>query len=122
MIERPGVNPLHKLYMSYTINQASVPRHFVDFIARHVPSSLRSSHTIILSMSRAKSPIDIGDLTDKGKRMATTKSAADRGEVLFKLPIEGVGKVVCTQPAKQVYLVTFTSGADNRLVSVCSNL
>lgn len=50
--------------------------------------------------------------------MATSKPSAERGEVLFELPIEGGGNVVCTQPAKQIYLVTFTSGADNRLTSV----
>lgn len=53
--------------------------------------------------------------------MAAGKKGADeRGEVLFELPIEGTGgNVVCTLPAKQIYLITFTSGADNRLISVC---
>lgn len=54
--------------------------------------------------------------------MATTKGAAqERGQVLFEVSIEGgAGNVVCTQPAKQVFLITFTSGPDNRLISVCS--
>lgn len=46
----------------------------------------------------------------------------DRGEVLFELPIGDSGKdgsVVVSQQAKQVYLLTFCSGADNRLISVC---
>ena len=47
---------------------------------------------------------------------ATTKA----GELLFKLPIASSnGNVVCTLPATRVYLVTFTSGADNRLTTVC---
>lgn len=50
------------------------------------------------------------------------KGTDERGEVLFELPIEATGgSVVCTLPAKQVYLITFASGADNRLVSVCFN-
>ena len=45
--------------------------------------------------------------------------AKERGEVLFELPIDGSGgNVTVTQPAKQIYLITFTSGADNRLISV----
>ena len=43
----------------------------------------------------------------------------ESGKVLFELPIAATsGKVVCTQPAKQVYLITWTSGADNRLLTV----
>lgn len=46
--------------------------------------------------------------------------AKERGEILFELPIDGSGgNVTVTQPAKQIYLITFTSGADNRLISVC---
>jgi hypothetical protein len=43
----------------------------------------------------------------------------ESGKVLFELPIAATGgKVVCSLPAKQVYLVTWTSGADNRLLTV----
>lgn len=50
--------------------------------------------------------------------------ASQRGEVLFELPIAGIdshegGKVVVTKPAKGVYLVAWSSGADNRLIKVC---
>ena len=44
---------------------------------------------------------------------------AERGEQLFTLPIGSDGHVVVTQPAKQVYLVAFESGTDNRLTTVC---
>ena len=45
---------------------------------------------------------------------------------LFELPIRGGGElgvggngnIVCTQPAPKVYLLTFTNGPDNRLVTV----
>ena len=40
--------------------------------------------------------------------------------MLFELPIAATGgNVVVTQPARQVYLLTWTSGADNRLNTVC---
>lgn len=52
--------------------------------------------------------------------MTTTKGSSERGEVLFELTVdEAGGNFVCTRPAAQVYLITFTSGADNRLTSVC---
>lgn len=44
--------------------------------------------------------------------------AAKRGAVLFELPVGAQGKLVCTQPKDKVYLVTFTSPPDNRLISV----
>ncbi|QIW98710.1 hypothetical protein AMS68_004228 [Peltaster fructicola] len=40
-----------------------------------------------------------------------------KSTVLFKLPIESNGSVVVTQPAEKVYLLTFTSPPDNRLVT-----
>ena len=51
------------------------------------------------------------------------------GEVLFELPVRGdkdlgvggSGKIVCTQPRPQIYLVTFTNEPDNRLVTVRKN-
>ncbi len=50
---------------------------------------------------------------------AKESGAADRGNVLFDLPISATGgSVVVTQPAKKVYLITFVSGEDNRLTSV----
>ncbi|WPH00213.1 putative carnitinyl-CoA dehydratase [Acrodontium crateriforme] len=40
------------------------------------------------------------------------------GKVLFQLPIAATkGKVVCTEPKPQVYLITFTSPPDNRLLA-----
>ncbi|KAK5116848.1 hypothetical protein LTR85_009108 [Meristemomyces frigidus] len=39
------------------------------------------------------------------------------GQVLFELPIAESGRVVCTSPKDKVYLVTFTSPPDNRLVT-----
>ncbi|KAK3054101.1 hypothetical protein LTR09_004879 [Extremus antarcticus] len=49
---------------------------------------------------------------------AKESGAADRGNVLFDLPISATGgSVVVTQPAKKVYLITFVSGEDNRLTS-----
>lgn len=44
-------------------------------------------------------------------------------DVLFELPIRGVqdagkGKIVVTQPQAKVYLLSFESGPDNRLLSV----
>ncbi|GIZ45675.1 hypothetical protein CKM354_000883200 [Cercospora kikuchii] len=56
--------------------------------------------------------------------MATSKT----GPVLFEVPIdtgdkETCGKIVCTQPASKVYLLTFSSGQDNRLRSAfCTSL
>jgi len=44
--------------------------------------------------------------------------SAKRGEVLFELPIGKTGNLVCTTPKDNVYLITFTSPPDNRLVSV----
>ena len=35
---------------------------------------------------------------------------------LFTLPIVPSGKITCTQPAQQVYLLSFESPPDNRLV------
>ena len=50
---------------------------------------------------------------------STSMMEEESGKVLFELPIAATsGKVVCTQPAKQVYLITWTSGADNRLLTV----
>lgn len=45
---------------------------------------------------------------------------AGKGPELFKLPIANEGSVVVTQPADKVYLLTFTSPPDNRLVTVGS--
>jgi hypothetical protein len=44
---------------------------------------------------------------------------AQAGEVLFRLPIAATnGEIVVTQPQTQVYLLTFNSPADNRLLPV----
>jgi hypothetical protein len=44
---------------------------------------------------------------------------AQAGEVLFKLPIAATnGEIVVTQPKPQVYLLTFNSPDDNRLLAV----
>lgn len=44
---------------------------------------------------------------------------AQTGEVLFKLPIAVTkGEIVVTQPQPQVYLLTFNSPQDNRLLPV----
>jgi len=40
-----------------------------------------------------------------------------RGAVLFELPIGEKGNLICTQPKEKVYLLTFKSGADNRLIT-----
>ncbi|KAM3416541.1 enoyl-CoA hydratase/isomerase family protein [Cercospora zeina] len=50
--------------------------------------------------------------------MATSKT----GPVLFEVPIdtgdkETSGNIICTEPASKVYLLTFSSGPDNRLRS-----
>ena len=50
---------------------------------------------------------------------ASSSSSPKRGEVLFELAIGDDGNLVCSEPAAQVYLVTWTSRADNRLTSVC---
>jgi len=42
----------------------------------------------------------------------------NQGKILFELPIADKGNVICTQPREKVYLVTFTSPPDNRLVTV----
>lgn len=47
---------------------------------------------------------------------------ASRGDLLFELAIGKEGNIVVTQPAPKVYLVTFTSPPDNRLVTVCDTL
>lgn len=44
---------------------------------------------------------------------------AIRGDLLFELAVGKEGNIVVTQPAPNVYLVTFTSPPDNRLVTVC---
>ena len=45
---------------------------------------------------------------------------AAKDNVLFRVPIDGdAGQVVVTQPAEKVYLLTFGSPPDNRLVTVC---
>ena len=44
--------------------------------------------------------------------------SVQRGEHLFELPIAETGRLVCTRPKDKVYLVTFTSPPDNRLVTV----
>jgi hypothetical protein len=50
---------------------------------------------------------------------SAANSVAAGGDVLFELPIEDTGgKIVVTRPAEKVYLVTFSSGADNRLTTV----
>lgn len=57
--------------------------------------------------------------------MASSKSS----EILFELPIQGSqdlgvggsGKIVCTEPKPQIYLLTFTNAPDNRLVSAFCN-
>lgn len=50
-------------------------------------------------------------------------SMASTGKVLFELPIAATnGNVVCTEPAPQVYLITFTSPPDNRLLTVSIGL
>lgn len=43
---------------------------------------------------------------------------AKQGSVLFELPIGQAGKIVVTEPAKKVYLLTFSSPPDNRLTTV----
>ena len=50
--------------------------------------------------------------------MSAAAGARERGELLFELPIGSDGDVSVTQPAKQMYLMTFKSGADNRLTTV----
>ncbi|KAK5118817.1 hypothetical protein LTR62_000026 [Meristemomyces frigidus] len=46
-----------------------------------------------------------------------------KGEKLFEVPIGDTGKVVVSQPADKVYLVTFSSAPDNRLTtSFCQAL
>lgn len=73
-------------------------------------------------MKRARSSTDFAGLIESGKRMATGRGSAGSAQVLFAVPVESSGgEVVCTQPAKQVYLVTWTSGPDNRLTSVRSS-
>ena len=52
-------------------------------------------------------------------RRGSSSSTATRGEVLFELAIGKDGNVVCSEPAKQVYLITWTSRPDNRLATVC---
>jgi hypothetical protein len=50
--------------------------------------------------------------------MAPNQAAAG-GDLLFELPIDATnGKIVVTRPKDRVYLLTFTSGADNRLITV----
>lgn len=44
--------------------------------------------------------------------------ATDQGKTLFELPIKSDGSLVCTQPKEKVYVLTFTSPPDNRLVTV----
>ncbi|KAK5174212.1 uncharacterized protein LTR77_001292 [Saxophila tyrrhenica] len=47
-----------------------------------------------------------------------SSSSSGSSPVLFDLPIASTGgSVVVTQPAKKVYLLTFTSGEDNRLTT-----
>jgi hypothetical protein len=41
-----------------------------------------------------------------------------KGDLLFELAIGETGNIVVTQPAPKVYLITFTSGPDNRLTTV----
>jgi hypothetical protein len=48
---------------------------------------------------------------------------AQAGEVLFKLPIAVTnGEIVVTQPKPQVYLLTFNSPQDNRLLPVSDRI
>ena len=47
--------------------------------------------------------------------------AAKQGASLFEVPIGKNGAVVCTQPKELVYLLTFASPPDNRLVAVSFN-
>lgn len=47
-----------------------------------------------------------------------TRKMSKRGDMLFELPIGDKGNLVCTAPKDKVYLITFTSPPDNRLVTV----